>query len=245
MPRASSANTPPRAIFKTDPFISLDIEGVGELVQHRQPSAGARSGPDLKLGICGEHGGDPASIAFCEKIGLDYVSCSPFRVPIARLAAAQASLSKKPECFILNQRVNHSVAMPQRGRKNGCFGLPAWLTYAKRDPGIDYRSVNSDRKHLAANGVSRGSEENSAQPRPARPPVFEDFPIRGAPQRRSRNMAPMAFGAWCWSWPSRFAGHYMGQNAVAHNADPDDSLSSHCLARHPISSPRARCSATA
>jgi pyruvate,orthophosphate dikinase len=82
-----------KGVFKTDPFISLDIEGVGELIR-----IGAERGrsvkPGLKTGICGEHGGDPASIAFCETVKLDYVSCSPFRVPIARLAAAQASLSK-------------------------------------------------------------------------------------------------------------------------------------------------------
>ena len=73
--------------------MSLDIEGVGELVR-MAAERGRKVRPDIKLGICGEHGGDPASIAFCEKIGLDYVSCSPFRVPIARLAAAQASLRK-------------------------------------------------------------------------------------------------------------------------------------------------------
>ena len=83
-----------KAILPTDPFISIDQDGIGELV-----SIGATRGraarPGLKLGICGEHGGDPASIAFFEKVGLDYVSCSPFRVPIARLAAAQAALGKK------------------------------------------------------------------------------------------------------------------------------------------------------
>jgi pyruvate,orthophosphate dikinase len=82
-----------KGVFKSDPFISLDIEGVGELVRIGT-ERGRRARPGLKAGICGEHGGDPASIAFCEKINLDYVSCSPFRVPIARLAAAQASLSK-------------------------------------------------------------------------------------------------------------------------------------------------------
>jgi len=82
-----------KGIFKADPFMSLDTEGVGELVKiAAERGRAARQG--LKLGICGEHGGDPASIAFCEQIKLDYVSCSPFRVPIARLAAAQASLSK-------------------------------------------------------------------------------------------------------------------------------------------------------
>jgi len=80
-------------VFKTDPFISLDTEGVGELVR-LGADRGRHARPGLKTGICGEHGGDPASIAFCETVKLDYVSCSPFRVPIARLAAAQASLSK-------------------------------------------------------------------------------------------------------------------------------------------------------
>jgi len=81
-------------IIKDDPFVTLDAEGVGELV--RMASERGRAARDgLKLGICGEHGGDPASIAFCESIGLDYVSCSPFRVPVARLAAAQATLRSR------------------------------------------------------------------------------------------------------------------------------------------------------
>ena len=80
-----------QGIFARDPFVSLDIEGVGQLVT-LAAERGRASRPGIKLGICGEHGGDPASIAFCEATGLDYVSASPFRVPIARLAAAQAAL---------------------------------------------------------------------------------------------------------------------------------------------------------
>jgi len=80
-------------IFAGDPFVSLDQEGVGELVSIAA-ERGRATRADIKLGICGEHGGDPASIAFCEAQGLDYVSCSPYRVPIARLAAAQAALGK-------------------------------------------------------------------------------------------------------------------------------------------------------
>ncbi|MYL97869.1 pyruvate, phosphate dikinase [Novosphingobium sp. FGD1] len=80
-----------KGIYPRDPFVSLDIEGVGQLVQ-LGAERGRATYSALKLGICGEHGGDPASIAFCEKVGLDYVSASPFRVPIARLAAAQAAL---------------------------------------------------------------------------------------------------------------------------------------------------------
>ncbi len=83
-----------KGIFPTDPFVCIDQEGVGELVAIGV-ARGRAARPGLKLGICGEHGGDPASIDFFEKVGLDYVSCSPFRVPIARLAAAQAALGKK------------------------------------------------------------------------------------------------------------------------------------------------------
>ncbi len=81
-----------KGIVETDPFVSLDQEGVGELVRIAV-ERGRKTRPDIKLGICGEHGGDPASIGFCEQVGLDYVSCSPFRVPIARLAAAQATIA--------------------------------------------------------------------------------------------------------------------------------------------------------
>ncbi len=81
-------------ILAQDPFVSLDVDGVGELIRIAV-ARGRRRRPDLKLGICGEHGGDPASIRFCEQAGLDYVSCSPYRVPIARLAAAQAALAAR------------------------------------------------------------------------------------------------------------------------------------------------------
>ncbi|MCA9149056.1 MAG: pyruvate, phosphate dikinase, partial [Planctomycetales bacterium] len=81
-------------ILHVDPFQSLDTTGVGQLVQ-MAVEKGRATRKDLKCGICGEHGGDPASIDFCHNVGLNYVSCSPFRVPIARLAAAQAALRKK------------------------------------------------------------------------------------------------------------------------------------------------------
>lgn len=83
-----------QGIYAKDPFVSLDVDGVGELVKLAAERGRATRG-DIKLGICGEHGGDPASIAFCELVGLDYVSASPYRVPIARLAAAQAALAAK------------------------------------------------------------------------------------------------------------------------------------------------------
>lgn len=80
-----------KGIYEKDPFVTLDQEGVGELVR-MAAERGRSTRPSLKLGICGEHGGDPASVEFCDRIGLDYVSCSPYRVPIARLAAAQAAV---------------------------------------------------------------------------------------------------------------------------------------------------------
>jgi pyruvate,orthophosphate dikinase len=82
-----------KGLLERDPFVSIDQSGVGELVTIAA-ERGRRAKPGLKLGICGEHGGDPASVRFCESVGLDYVSCSPWRVPIARLAAAHAALRR-------------------------------------------------------------------------------------------------------------------------------------------------------
>ena len=80
-------------LVKKNPFATIDQTGVGQLVEIAV-TKGRQTKPNLKLGICGEHGGDPASIQFFERVGLDYVSCSPYRVPVARLAAAQAALAK-------------------------------------------------------------------------------------------------------------------------------------------------------
>ena len=85
-------------ILPVDPFQTIDVNGVGQLIEigvkKGRESRKAKHGEHLKVGICGEHGGDPDSVAFCHKVGMDYVTCSPFRVPIARLAAAQAALGK-------------------------------------------------------------------------------------------------------------------------------------------------------
>jgi pyruvate,orthophosphate dikinase len=86
-------------ILTQDPFVTLDRDGVGELVRIAA-ERGRKRRPDLKLGICGEHGGDPASIRFCAEVGLDYVSCSPYRVPIAKLAAAQATLAASVDATV-------------------------------------------------------------------------------------------------------------------------------------------------
>jgi len=81
-------------IFKKNPFATLDQTGVGQLIQ-MAIEKGRKTRPDIKLGICGEHGGEPESVKFCHRVGLNYVSCSPYRVPVARLAAAQAAIEEK------------------------------------------------------------------------------------------------------------------------------------------------------
>ena len=81
-----------KQFYEYDPFATIDVDGVGKLMNHAA-KLGRSVRPDIRLGICGEHGGDPKTIAFCQKVGLNYVSCSPYRVPIARLAAAQAAIN--------------------------------------------------------------------------------------------------------------------------------------------------------
>jgi len=93
-----------RKIVADDPFQVLDREGVGQLVR-MGTERGRSVKPDLKVGICGEHGGDPQSIAFCNEIGLNYVSCSPFRVPVARLASAQAALNTDSSKEVISNQV--------------------------------------------------------------------------------------------------------------------------------------------
>ena len=83
-----------RGVFDISPFESLDIEGVGELVRSAT-EAGRRVNPDLHVGVCGEHGGDPRSVHFFDEVGLDYVSCSPFRIPVARLEAGRSALDRR------------------------------------------------------------------------------------------------------------------------------------------------------
>jgi pyruvate,orthophosphate dikinase len=100
-----------KGVLPGDPFVSIDRAGVGELIRIAT-ERGRSTRPGIKLGICGEHGGDAASVAFCDEIGLDYVSCSPFRVPIARLAAAQAAI--KAGAQRTRGRKTHTK---QRGRR--------------------------------------------------------------------------------------------------------------------------------
>ena len=90
-------------IFKKNPFATLDQTGVGQLMQIAV-AKGRTTRPDIKLGICGEHGGDPDSVKFCHRIGLAYVSCSPYRVPVARLAAAQAAIEEKRKAKVAKKK---------------------------------------------------------------------------------------------------------------------------------------------
>jgi pyruvate,orthophosphate dikinase len=85
-----------KEILPDDPFVTLDKDGVGRMIEIAV-EYGRKTNPEIKIGICGEHGGDPDSVEFCHKLNLDYVSCSPFRVPIARLAAAQATINEQME----------------------------------------------------------------------------------------------------------------------------------------------------
>src|SRR4029077_13724161 len=105
-------------IMEADPFAVLDREGVGDLM--RQAIAGGRkTRPGVKLGICGEHGGDPSSVEFCHELGLDYVSCSPYRLPIARLAAAHGALAEAGSSGSLSTRkVSGPRAKPKKATKN-------------------------------------------------------------------------------------------------------------------------------
>jgi pyruvate,orthophosphate dikinase len=106
-------------ILEADPFAVLDREGVGELMR-LAIREGRATRPDIKLGICGEHGGDPSSVEFCHQLGLDYASCSPFRVPIARLAAAQAALAEGPEARNGKKTMKKSALIPAKaGRAKG------------------------------------------------------------------------------------------------------------------------------
>ena len=82
-----------QGVLEHDPFVTIDVDGVGELI-NIATKRGRATRPNIKLGICGEHGGDPDSVRFCAHMGIDYVSCSPYRVPIARLAAAQAEINQ-------------------------------------------------------------------------------------------------------------------------------------------------------
>ena len=132
-----------RKILPENPFQVLDVAGIGQLVR-MGVEKGRATKPKLKIGICGEHGGDPPSIAFCHEVGLDYVSCSPFRVPVARLAAAQAAIaSTETPRQVETSRSGERAAWPQ-GIRHVAWRLQWALVEIVGDPvavGVDVRFV--------------------------------------------------------------------------------------------------------
>ena len=116
-----------RKILPENPFQVLDVAGIGQLIR-MGVEKGRATKPDLKIGICGEHGGDPASIAFCHEVGLDYVSCSPFRVPVARLAAAQAAIASTESARQVASRLRRAGSVAVRGSGTPPAARWAWST---------------------------------------------------------------------------------------------------------------------
>jgi pyruvate,orthophosphate dikinase len=133
-----------KKIYESDPFARLDQVGVGKLVK-MAAGLGRQTRPDLHLGICGEHGGDPSSVEFCHKVGLDYVSCSPFRVPIARLAAAQAAIKEEKSAEEVSREfkedINEKIASARAALNVAADRLQA-----------AYADVSADIKDVAAAG---------------------------------------------------------------------------------------------
>jgi phosphoenolpyruvate-protein kinase (PTS system EI component) len=150
-------------IISVDPFVSLDQEGVGELVRIAS-ERGRTARADLKLGICGEHGGDPASIRFCARVGLDYVSCSPYRVPIARLAAAQAALAGR-------DRPTHKTAgrQPNASERHQRVLLAAGRRSASDRVSIGRGAVRAASPAVAVKAKSKPKPK--PKPKPKRTPV--------------------------------------------------------------------------
>ncbi|MFM8678326.1 MAG: putative PEP-binding protein, partial [Alphaproteobacteria bacterium] len=162
-------------ILSVDPFVSLDRDGVGELVRIAAERGRATRG-DLKLGICGEHGGDPASIRFCAETGLDYVSCSPYRVPIARLAAAQAALASGAA------RAPAAKPAPSRGSAaSGAARNRSVLLASGRRPAAGRVSVGKASVRPVAVKVPG---RRAAKPAPAKPAAAKaSAPKRSAPRK--------------------------------------------------------------
>jgi pyruvate,orthophosphate dikinase len=169
-------------IYAVDPFVTIDRDGVGRLMRIAIED-GRRTKPDLKLGICGEHGGDPASVEFCDEVGLDYVSCSPFRIPIARLAAAQATLkARKAAASAARARVEGEVEQLVAGVRD----LPRRVGRQVRD--LEERVEKGVKRIAAALAPARPARRPAAGSRsPARKAAKAARPAkasRAAPARR-------------------------------------------------------------
>ncbi|MDR0353796.1 MAG: pyruvate, phosphate dikinase [Opitutaceae bacterium] len=169
-------------IVKKNPFASIDQTGVGELMRHAIEN-GRATRPDIKLGICGEHGGDPDSVKFCHKLGLAYVSCSPYRVPVARLAAAQAAVEEEPA----------TPANPAPRKLGGDAALRAAGKPAPSKQGV---SVSERKSGLRAAGKPASSKPRRALRRrrycDTRPPQPRQKQITPRAQTRRKNPPPLA-----------------------------------------------------
>jgi hypothetical protein len=171
-----------KEIYTVDPFVTVDREGVGRLMRIAIED-GRRTQPGLKLGICGEHGGDPSSVEFCDEVGLDYVSCSPFRIPIARLAAAQATLkARKAATEAARRKVEGEVEQLVAGVRD----LPRRVGRQVRD--LEERVEKGVKRIAAALAPARPARRPAAGSRsPARKAAKAARPAkasRAAPARR-------------------------------------------------------------
>ena len=146
-------------IFKKNPFATLDQTGVGQLMRIAIEK-GRSTNPGIKLGICGEHGGDPDSVKFCHRLGLNYVSCSPYRVPVARLAAAQAAIEEK-------RAAAAKAAAPKNVRGNGAAKSAASKTTAKR-AGSTAKTRNATNKTTTRSNTMAKKAAKKAAKKPAK-----------------------------------------------------------------------------
>ncbi len=183
-------------IVRKNPFATLDQSGVGQLVEIAV-AKGRKTKPNLKLGICGEHGGDPSSIHFFEKVGLDYVSCSPYRVPVARLAAAQAALSAEGGRLItIHVRENGAVRVGRPGRAR--VARPVGHDHGVGGHGQAHRrrAGSAERRLPLPPAVHRG--------RAQRGPVSQGravsrLPLRRPPRHRPRGEPRRAWAPATWT----------------------------------------------
>jgi pyruvate,orthophosphate dikinase len=159
-------------IYAVDPFVTIDRQGVGRLMRIAIQD-GRATKPDLKLGICGEHGGDPNSVEFCDALGLDYVSCSPYRLPIARLAAAQA---------VLKQRRSEGVMAKKAGKKVAKKKTVKRKVVKKAAPKKVVKRKAPPRKKA---GVTK-----AAPPPPGLPPMGAELDTAGMPRRSAVPSTP-------------------------------------------------------
>ena len=169
-----------KKLLSRDPFVSIDEDGVGELIRIAV-ERGRAARPDIKLGICGEHGGDPASVTFCAMVGLDYVSCSPYRVPIARLAGAQAALRQqeaKPAAMAKGRpdEHHHRRVLVQAGRRSAAQRVSAGVTPARptathKAPAAPVRRVKAVKKPVKP-------------VKPVKPPIKPKVKAKAKPKKR-------------------------------------------------------------